>query len=145
MMPFGLTNSPATFQSLMNDVFRPFLRKFILVFFDDILVYSKDEEEHISHLEQTLEVLARHQLYANLKKCEFGKPSISYLGRMVSREGVGVDSEKIQVVLEWKQPRNLRELRSFLGLTGYYWRFVARYAQIAEPLTQQLKKDRFGW
>ncbi|WOG96248.1 hypothetical protein DCAR_0415582 [Daucus carota subsp. sativus] len=144
-MPFGLMNAPATFQSLMNDVFRPYLRRFVLVFFDDILVYSKSESEHIHHLQLVLELLHKHQLYANLKKCDFGRTTISYLGHMISGAGVAVDMEKVQSMLDWPQPRNLRELRGFLGLTGYYRRFIANYAHIAQPLTQQLKKDSFGW
>lgn len=104
----------------MNDIFRPFLRNFVLVFFDDILIYSKSEKEHIQHLKQALRKLEEHQLYANIKKCEFGQNLISYLGHIVSNEGVWVDKEKVQAMVDWPQPQNLRELRGFLGLTGYY-------------------------
>lgn len=145
VMPFGLMNAHATFQSLMNQIFRPHLRKFVLVFFDDILVYSKDEEEHVVHLEQVLTILRNNQLFVNHGKCEIGVTTVSYLGHVISSEGVSMDVGKVSAVLSWLPPASLRELRAFLGLTGYYRKFIRRYAIIAKPLTEQLKKDAWGW
>lgn len=129
----------------MNEVFKPFLRKFVLVFFDDILVYSSNCEEHLCHLEVVLRTLMKNRLYANYKKCEFEREKVAYLGHVVSGAGVAVDMDKIKAMTEWPVPKILRELRGFLGLTGYYRKFISRYAQIAHPLTDQLKMDAFGW
>ena len=138
VMPFGFTNALAAFQSLMNEVFEDCLRKFVLVFFDDILVYSRSTEDHQIHLCQVLQILETHQLYANTKKCQFDQPSITYLGHIISHHSVAAnDRSKIQVMLNWPIPNYLRELCGFLGLTSYYLCFVAHYGTIAWPLTER--------
>nr|KYP57088.1 Retrovirus-related Pol polyprotein from transposon 17.6 [Cajanus cajan] len=143
VMPFGLSNAPATFQCLMNDVFKGLLRKFVLVFFYDILVYSPSWNSHLQHLDSVLQLLLQHQLYARISKCTFGLQNVEYLGHSVSGSGVSMEKEKIKAVLEWSVPTNLKQLRGFLGLTGYYRRFIRGYASIAAPLTNLLKKDNF--
>lgn len=124
----------------MNNVIRPYLKKFVLVFFDDILVYSQNIEEHKKHLKLVLSKLNEHCLYANQKKCEFGKEMVGYLGHVISSSGVAVDPDKIRAIIDWPIPTNLRELRGFLGMIGYYRKFIFRYAQLVQPLTEQLKK-----
>ncbi|XP_057746886.1 uncharacterized protein LOC130966135 [Arachis stenosperma] len=131
VMPFGLTNAPATFQNLMNDVFRPYLRKFVLVFFDDILVYSPSFTLHLQHLETVLKLLQQECLFAKLSKCSFGTSEIDYLGHTISDSGVHMEKAKVQAIMEWPQPTNVKQLRGFLGLTGYYRRFIRHYASIA--------------
>jgi hypothetical protein len=142
-MPLGLTNAPSTFQSLMNDIFRPYLKKFILVFFDDILVYSSNIQDHLSHLKVTLEVLRACQLFAKKSKCRFGCSEIDYLGHLISVEGVKADGKKLCAMVEWPKPKSLKALRGFLGLTGYYMKFIKGYGAMAAPLTDLLKKKCF--
>jgi hypothetical protein len=145
VMPFGLCNAPSTFQSLMNHVFRPFLRHFVLVFFDDILIYSKTWKDHLTHVDQVLSLLAQHQLFLKQSKCAFGASEVEYLGHLVGKDGVRVDPKKIEAMQDWPHPKTLKSLRGFLGLTGYYRKFVKNYGKIAAPLTTLLKKNSFNW
>jgi RNase H-like domain found in reverse transcriptase/Reverse transcriptase (RNA-dependent DNA polymerase)/Integrase zinc binding domain len=145
VMPFGLTNAPVTFQSLMNSIFKPFLRKFFVIFFDDILVYSKDYVTHLHHLTLTLQLLLDNNLHAKLTKCTFATTSIDYLGHIISPEGVSTDLSKIQAMVNWPTPTSVKALRGFLGLTGYYRKFIKKYGLISKSLTELLKKDSFKW
>ena len=140
VMPFGLENAPAAFMDLMNRVFRPYVDQFVVVIIDDILVYSKDRESHDTHLQLVLETLRKEQLYAKQSKCEYWKNEISFLRHIVSKEGIRVDPKKIEVVVEWKPPRNVTKVRSFLGLVGYYRRFVKGFSMTASPMTRLLQK-----
>ena len=145
VMPFGLTNAPATFQSLMNDLFHPHLRRFILLFFDDILVYSRSWMDHLHHLRQVLLILSDNQLYVKLSKCQFGVLTVGYLGHLISAEGVAVDPAKIQAVQNWPIPATPKDVRGFLGLAGYYRKFMRGFGVIAAPLNQLLSKEGFRW
>ncbi|KAD7479631.1 hypothetical protein E3N88_02767 [Mikania micrantha] len=145
VMPFGLTNAPSTFQSVMNDLFRPFLRRFILVFFDDILIYSSSMDAHVSHLSQALALLHSNRFFVKLSKCCFGQSQVSFLGHLLTAEGVHVEEEKISSIQSWPVPKSVKEVRGFLGLTGYYRRFVRNYGILARPLTDLTKKDAFNW
>jgi hypothetical protein len=144
-MPFGLCNAPATFQALMNDVLRPFLRRFVLVFFDDILIYSKSWADHLRHLRAVLSELCQHTLFVKRSKCAFGVASVAYLGHTISVAGVAMDSSKVQAIHDWLVPRSTRAVRGFLGLAGYYRKFIHSYSSIVALLTALLKKEGFTW
>ena len=146
VMPFGLTNAPAVFMALMNKVFQPYLDKFVIVFIDDILVYSRNKRDHERHLRIVLQILREKQLYAKFSKCEFWLDQVVFLGHVVSAEGIKVDPKKIEAVVKWEPPRNVTEVRSFLGMAGYYRRFVEGFSVIATPLTKLLRKHvEFRW
>ncbi|XP_060972248.1 uncharacterized protein LOC133038182 [Cannabis sativa] len=140
VMSFGLTNAPTAFMDMMNRVFKEYLDKFVVVFIDDILIYSKTMEEHEEHLRMTLNRLKENQLYAKFKKCEFWLEKVAFLGHIVSKDGVEVDPTKIEAVKSWPTPKTASEVRSFLGLAGYYRRFVEGFSKIATPLTNLTRK-----
>jgi hypothetical protein len=144
-MPFGLTNAPATFQALMNQVFGPFLRMFALVFFDDILVYSKNRAGHREHLTLVLQTLRANSLSTKRSKCAFFVSQVEYLGHLISAEGVATGPSKIEAVKSWPIPKMLTQLKSFLGLAGYCRRFIQGYGVTCRPLHDLLKKNSFQW
>ena len=128
VMPFGLTNSPAAFMDFMHKVFQPYLDQFVVVLVDDILIYSQSEWEHEYHLRIVLQLLRDHQLYAKFSKCKFWVTKVRFLGHVVSTSGVSVDLEKVEVGMSWERPKSVFEIRSFLGLAGYYMRFIEDFS-----------------
>lgn len=144
-MPFGLTNAPSTFQGLMNDLFKPFLRKIVLVFFEDILVYSKTPKEHLNHFRTVLGVLQTNHFFAKASKCRFGVSGIDNLGHLISNKGVRADLSKLNSMSYWPIPHSIKSLRGFLGMTRYYRKFIYGYGIIAAPLTTLFKKNSFYW
>ena len=141
VMPFGLTNAPATFMRLMQEVFRPLLDRCVVVYLDDILVYSRSAEEHERHLRQVLDLLRQHQLYGKLSMSEFARSAVEYLGHIVSDQGVTVEPKKIEAIKNWPPPKDKHQLMQFLGLSNYYRRYVRGHAAICAPLTDLLKKE----
>lgn len=146
VLPFGLTNAPATFMHLMQEVMKPYLDKFVIVFLDDILIYSKTWEEHKQHVRQVLEALRENKLYAKASKCELCRSKVTFLGHVVDQHGLRMEPEKVVAINEWPVLRNVKEVRMFLGLAGYYRKFVMNFSTIAAPLTSLLKSDNpFVW
>ena len=145
-MPFGLTNALAAFMDLMNRVFHEYLDRFVIVFIDDILIFSKSMEEHEEHLTIVFQILREKKLYAKFKKCEFWLDQVVFLGHVISKAGTSVDPSKVEVVADWARPTNVSEVRSFLGHAGYYRRFVEGFSRIAAPMTQLTRKNaKFVW
>jgi hypothetical protein len=145
-MSFGLTNAPAFFMNLMNSVFMDYLDKFVVVFIDDILIYFQSEEEHVNHLKMVLQRLREHQLYAKLSKCEFWINEVLFLGHIINKEGLVVDPKKVADILNWKAPIDARGIKSFIGMVGYYRRFIEGFSKIAKPMTALLgNKVEFKW
>ena len=136
VMPFGLTNAPAAFMDLMHRIFQPYLDQFVVVFVDDILIYSQSEWEHEYHLRIVLQLLRDHQLYAKFSKCEFWLTEVRFLGHVVSASGVSVDPEKVEAVMSRERPKSVFEIRSFLGLAGYYRRFIEDFSRLAAPIVK---------
>ncbi|GJQ93514.1 putative reverse transcriptase domain-containing protein [Tanacetum coccineum] len=146
VMPFSLTNAPAVFMDLMNRVCKPYLDKFVIVFIDDILIYSKNKQEHEEHLKIILELLKKEELYAKFSKCEFWIPKVQFLGHVIDNKGIHVDPAKIESVKDWASPKTPTEIRQFLGLAGYYRRFIEGFSKIAKPMTKLTqKKVKFEW
>jgi Reverse transcriptase (RNA-dependent DNA polymerase)/RNase H-like domain found in reverse transcriptase/Integrase zinc binding domain/Integrase core domain/Retroviral aspartyl protease len=146
VMPFGLKNAPSTFMRLMNEVLADFLDEFVVVYLDDILIFSRNEAEHESHLRKVLERLRKHGLYAKLSKCEFFKQEVEFLGHMVSGAGLRMTDDKVEAILDWPAPKTVTHVRSFLGLANFYRAFVRKFGHLAAPLTELTKKDNpFSW
>jgi len=146
VMSFGLTNAPSTFMRLMNHILRAFISKFVVVYFDDILIYSKEFDEYMDHFRQVLDVLKKESLYANLKRCDFCMDIIIFLRYVVSAKGIEIDEAKVKAIQEWPTPKSITEVRSFHGLASFYRRFVKDFSMIASPLTEIIKKSiGFKW
>ena len=145
VMPFGLSNAPSTFMRVMNQLLRPFIGKFVVVYFDDILIYSANQEEHLQHVKEVFSVLRREKFYAATKKCIFMSPKVLFLGYVISGAGLKVDEAKVQAVREWPTPTTLTEVRSFHGLASFYRHFIVNFSSIMAPITDCMKGNTFRW
>ncbi|GJV19054.1 putative reverse transcriptase domain-containing protein [Tanacetum coccineum] len=146
VMPFGLTNALAVFMDIMNRVCKPYLDKFVIIFIDDILIYSKNNKEHEEHLKVILELLKKDELYAKFSKCEFWLPKVQFLGHVIDSQGIHVDPAKIESIKDWASPKTPTEIRQFLGLVGYYRRFIKGFSKIAKSMTKLTQKGvKFDW
>lgn len=135
-MPFGLSNAPSTFMRLMNQVFKPFIGHFVVVYFDDILIYSNSLEQHLSHLRQIFVVLREQNLYANGKKCHFLVTKVTFLGYVITDDGISMDPSKVEAITSWPVPTTLHDIRSFHGLASFYRRFIRNFSSIISPVTE---------
>ncbi|GKF03492.1 putative reverse transcriptase domain-containing protein, partial [Tanacetum coccineum] len=146
VMPFGLTNEPAVYMDLMNRVYKPYLDKFMIVFIDDILIYSKNREEQEGHLKLILELLKKEELYAKFSKCEFWIPKVQFLEHVIDSKGIHVDPVKIESIKDWASPKSPTKIHQFLGLVGYYRRFIEAFSKIAKSMTKLTQKNvKFDW
>lgn len=145
VMPFGLTNAPTSFQNWMNQVFKLLLRKCVLIFFDDILVYCKSVHEHYINLHSVFTIMRHNNMHAKAIKCVFAIDKNEYLGRYISAQGIEINPKKVTIVLNWPTPTSVKEFMSFLGLSGYYRKFIRGYAEKSKALTDLLKKENFVW
>ncbi|GKA83957.1 putative reverse transcriptase domain-containing protein [Tanacetum coccineum] len=141
VMPFGLTNAPAIFMDLMNRVCRPYIDKFVIVFIDDTLIYSKTKEEHDAHLRLILVLLKKEELYVKFSKCDFWLSKVQFLGHVIDSEGIHVDPAKIESIKDWESPKTPIEIRQFLGLASYYRRFIKGFSKIAKPMMKLTQKS----
>lgn len=144
-MSFGFSNAPSTFMQLMNQVLKPFNDKFVVVYFDDIMIYITSFSNHLEHLRQVFEALHENKLYINLKKCTFLENKLLFLGFVVGVDGVHVDKEKVRAIREWPVPKTITEVRSFHGLAGFYRRFIQNFSTLVAPITNCMKGTKFQW
>jgi hypothetical protein len=140
-MPFGLKGAPATFQQFMDNVFRPFLGRFAVAYIDDLAIYSNTKEEHLQHLRQILQTMRDNQIYGKMKKCIFMKDEAPYLGHIISKDGIKMDPKKVETIQNWPEITTIKQLQAFLGLMGYYRKFIKNFAQVAKPMTDLLKNE----
>ena len=145
VMPFGLSNAPNTFMRFMNHILKPCIGNFMVVYFDDILIYNKNSMEHLEHIRQLFSILKEQRLFANLKKCDFYADKIIFLGYLVTKDGIEIDRSKIEAITNWPIPSSIHDVRSFHGLVYFYRRFIRGFSSIMAHVTEYLKGDKFNW